>query len=354
MSKMKIPTVTKGWQGLLMVIGTSRFFLFADFMFLYEAMITPFFTAKKFPRPAPEFVGIAVILIVSSIISPHPIDGLQTAFRVVLLATVLPAYRYGFWYKKAAALGLMIIAILVVVQSGIFLDNRPDGIHFNAVSLAMSAFVFMPIFWYEIALAGAIILVVSLSRTPVVALMIFAVLSRRRYYIGVAAVTGAMFLVYGSVVTPGRITTAGIDAAIIDRIETVTGHPTEVLDARYKDKICGDVRPIQHLTYGYGFYGFCESTGQPRPHNIYVLSFYELGILFLPFWALVMYAARRLSYIQILPLLALGLVNDDLFGRPEGVYLIAAWLISTTLMRENHVTRPNPTHTASNPQEIEG
>lgn len=331
---MSKETFRKGWQAAVMVIGTTRFFLFADFVLLYEAMITPFFSGKKFPKPAPELVAVAGIIALASFNSPRPVDGFQTAFRIVLLATVLPAYVYGFHYKKMLGFVLLGLALLVVGQSAF--QSRPDGLHMNALLLAESAFVFMPIFWYEIGLAGALILVMSLSRTPVVAFVIFAVLSRKKYAIGLAAVTSAMFLVYASVATPERITFGGITESVIDRGETITGFDLEHLQTVYTDGKCGEIREIRHTTYGYGMYGFCASTGQPRPHNIYALSFYELGVLFLPFWAMIIYAARRLSYVQVLPLLALGMVSDNLFGRPEGVYLIAAWIISTKLMENKN------------------
>lgn len=343
--KVNYETFRKGWQAAVMVIGTSRFFLLADFILLYEAIIAPFWNGKKFSRPAPEIIAIALILAIASIYSPRPVDGFQTAFRVILLATVLPAYKYGFHYKKMAGVILFGLALLVTVQSTT--DLRPDGLHMNALLLAESALVFMPIFWYEIGLACALIIVMSLSRTPLVAFVIFAVLSRRRYAVALAAVTSAMFLVYASVSVPERVSVAGIEHAIFDRVETVTGFDREHLESVYTDGKCGEIRPVEYRQFGYGLYGYCASTGQPRPHNIYALSFYEFGVLFLPFWALIFYAARRLSYVQILPLLALGMVSDNLLGRPEGIYLIAAWLISTNLMF-NRTPNANPTQSARN------
>lgn len=328
---MNNETIRKGWHAAVMVIGTTKIFLFADFALLYEAIITPLFTGRKIPKPAPELIGIAGILAIASIYSPRPVDGLQTAFRIALLASILPTFTYGFHYKKMLGFVLLSLALLVAGQSA-FID-RPAGIHMNALLLAESAFVFMPVFWYEIGLAGALILVMSLSRTPLVAFVIFAVLSRRTYFIGLAAITSAMFLVYVSVSAPDKLTIGGLVESVATRGETITGLDDERLATQYNDGRCGEVRAIEHTTYGYGFYGFCASTGQPRPHNIYALSFYELGVLFLPFWALIIYAARRLNYVQVLPLLALGMVSDNLFGRPEGVYLVAAWIISTGLMK---------------------
>lgn len=335
---MKI--ITKGYAAALLVVGTSRFFLFADFMFFYDVLISPFFGGRKPAHPPKEIMAIVGILAVSSIVAPHPMDGLQTAFRIYILAMVLPIYKYGFYFKKMLGFTLGALALFAVAQSAFM--TRSIGIHMNASMLGQTALVFAPVYWLEVGLSVAVIMTVSIARSPMVAMVIFAVFNRRKYYVWLVAITAGMFLVYASISQPDRITLSGVIWAIEDRIETDIGHSNDQLETRYSTKICGEFRPIEYSNWGYGFGGFCESTGQPRPHNIYVLSFYELGALFLPFWFLVMYAARRLEWWRLVPLLALGLVTDELFGRPEGVYLIAAWIISTHLLQTRRTPHAEP------------
>ncbi len=340
-----IRTIARGYHATLMVVGTSRFFLFADFMFLYDYLISPFFNNKPRPKLRFELAVIAGILALSALVSPDPMDGLQTAFRVMLLGTMLPVYVYGFHYKKMLGFTLGLLAIFAIYQTTVM--TRSVGIHMNASMLGQTALVFMPIYWIEIGLAAAILLAVSVARSPLIVLLVFGVMIRQRYYMILIVFTVAMFIVFGSISTPERLGISGMFSSFEDRSETITGLSESDVTEKYSEnpKLCGEFREIEYKQFGYGFHGFCESTGQPRPHNIYVLSFYELGVLFLPFWAAIFYAARRLSLVQILPLLILGLVTDELFGRPEGVYLIASWVISIQLLR----TRKSPVETLAIP-----
>ncbi len=314
-------TISKGYQGLFLVVGTSRFFLLADFLFVYDLVIEPFFHKRnKIKRPPLALWFVVVPLAMSLIWSLNPNDGVQTVIRIVVLSLVIPTYKFRGEYNRIVFVSLVMLFGLVFFQS--LETARPNGIHMNASSLGQSGFAFMSSKFWPVALAGGMILSFSIARAPLLVFFVFAIFSRNRLIRSTAIITTIIFFSMAFLQTPERVIISGISDGIERRIETLK--PSKAVNNE-----CGLERALEYKLLGYGFQSFCMSTGNVRPHNIYILSVYELGVLAIPFWFGIFLLARKFPIKVVAPLFILGLLTEELFGRPEGVYLIAIWLLYT-------------------------
>ncbi len=319
----------ESYHAVYLLLGTSRVFLIADFGFMFDAIIDPIFSKRKLAKIPFYIWGVLFIVAITSIYSPEAFQGMTTALRILILALILPTYKYRYKFKQMTGTLLIILALIAIGQSAFML--RSNGIQSSSSMLGQVAFVYAPIFWVQISLAVVLILSLSIARSPLVALILFAVITRKQYFLALAGFAAVIFVIYAAISTPGRVTFSGIKFAVTERIETVTGFDDKALESRYADKICGEFREEKITMFGYGWNGYCKSTGQPRPHNIYALTIYELGIIAIPFWLFILYGAYKFGFWKLAPLFALGLVTEELLGRPEGIYLIAIWIISVQL-----------------------
>ena len=81
--------------------------------------------------------------------------------------------------------------------------------------------------------------------------------------------------------------------------------------------------------FGYGLGGYLKATGIQRPHNFYLLSYYELGIISIYLFVLLVYMfyKKKINRNIFMSLLLLGLFTEDLLIRPEIQYMTAALFI---------------------------
>ncbi len=312
--------------GIILALGTSRLCFRAD-VFLVLLILH---RGRAGFRTHWTVITLAGILGVTAIWSPDPLAAILVAWRIVALYSLVRSFQL----TRRAQYGIgAVLAVQILVTATQLDESRLFGVSFNASSFGQAGFVFMA--WPGLAPLAAVSLGLSTARAPAVALMIYVVLRRSRYVWAWSVVAAVIYVSLTLWQSPERITLAGAERAVEMRSNLGGGVPTsQNLDVELVEA-CGTPRPRSWLVLGYGYHGYCASTGLQRPHNFWILSFYDLGVLFFPFWAVLLIAAWRLKHPMIPALLALGLVTEELFARPEGVYLVAIAL--ATLKRPSVV-----------------
>lgn len=324
-------------NSLLLLIGTTRSYLFADFGLIYQLTVLRFFHPVALKHPNKWIIALCILLVFSSLFSMiTAYQSIQTVARILVLAYLLPTYVIRF--NKASKIFLVVIIAVACWQLFVELE-RATGYHNQAtvfgifgMSLVFSRFGIISAF-------GGVIVAASIARIPLAILWIYAILDRSKRSLIIVSVVTSLFLLFGLLITPDRFTTTGVADSVDRRIEAQTGFSQTTLDEIYNDNRCGDFRPITLKLFGYGFGGYCYATGQPTPHNVYKLSVYELGILAIPFWIIIIGLLRDVPYKIWLPLAVLAWFTDELFATPSGIYVIGLWLLSMKLFDETQTVR---------------
>jgi hypothetical protein len=135
----------------------------------------------------------------------------------------------------------------------------------------------------------------------------------RRVELVAFAIIGFAFLVLQSF---NRITPVGIETSFIDR---------NILDTP----------AVLWQWYGIGYGNYNQTFNLQAPHNIWILSWYDLGIFAVLFWTILGFAIWKFRVFHFLPLAFAGLTTPELFFDPEGIYAIALYHLS-------FLSLPNP------------
>lgn len=187
--------------------------------------------------------------------------------------------------------------------------------------------------WVLITLA-AFPAALAASRSPIGAMWLYSLAKRSNLVLYGATVTIVLFGLFGA----DRLSNIGQD--LHDRVETSAGDTGTAFIRAASPRNENEVfRGDRRLTwFGYGFGAYNVATGIQRPHSVYSLLAYELGILaLLPAGVLVFYLTRRaLSWPVVLSVLGLGLFSDDLVATPEGLFLLA---LTVAIARDRHAKR---------------
>lgn len=305
--------------GLVLAAGTTRLWFLAD---LFLILIVLWRGRREFHSHW-TVTSLAGIIGVTALWSPDPLAAILTAWRIIALYSLV----YSFRLTRQAKFGVGLVLVLQLAVTLTQLDqHRLFGLSFNASNMGQAGLVFMA--WPGIGPFAALTLGLSTARSAALALVIYTVLRRSRYVWTWAIVAALIFVGVTLWQSPERISPAGIEKAVSMRSDLDAGVPSLENITGEVELACGRPRPRSWQVLGYGYHGYCVSTGLQRPHNFWILSFYDLGVLFFPFWAVLFIAAWRLKHPMIPALLALGLITEELFARPEGVYLIAIALAS--------------------------
>ncbi len=355
----------------LLLLGTTRFYLFSDFVLIYDLTVGRFFNPKPLAHPNRWFIGMVVILAVSSMLSPVTLaQSWQTVLRLIMLAYLLINYHVRFGRMSKL---FLVVMLCVAVWQLMNVESRAHGHHMNQTVFGMFGMALVFYAGWPVALLGSGILATSIARIPLAMLWVYTIVDRRLKTVFIASFATGIFLVVGMEYTPDRLNVDGVINSIEGRfammlmpaisnneppmvisgvtssigsvidpvtewVEKVEVRSAVTLKTQYLDDRCGERRPVELKWYGYGFGGFCQNTGTPTPHNVYELSVYELGVLAVPFWFCVLMLVRLVAWRVWLPLAVLAFFTDDLFSIPEGIYISAIWLVTVGVFH----TAPTP------------
>lgn len=305
-------------NSLALILGTSRYFLLADFLFLWDITVGQMFRPVSLKLPSRWLLALIGLILLSSLWSPDIGTGINTGIRILLVALLLPTWKIDkqFHITVSVLLGLLLIVGVWQYYTGF----RPYGLHMNAAVFGWLGLAMMPV-----NPLGYLVILFSNAKLAAVGGILWFI-SVKYWQIAILFFVG--FLVYGFLLFPNRFTIDHLTSSVDRRIDIVNGLDDATLDKFYGDGRCGEQKYLEFKPFGYGFGGFCLSTGQPGPHNAFIMSAYELGILAVPFWIFIFMLAKKMPVRVWLPLILVCAFTDDFFSRPEGVYLIGIWLVT--------------------------
>lgn len=305
--------------GLVLAMGTTVAWIIADaWLAIYVVGAGP--KAFKTNRVV---LGIAAIIGITGFWSPDPSASALAAVRVVCLYSMARSVRSpSIWWGPIIILTLQLFAGFW--QLSVF--DRPHGASANASQLGQTGLAFM---YGPVAPVAALTLGISIARAPALGLFLLTLFRRTRYAWAMSALALAVFMSVTVWKAPERILPAGIATGFHQRQANSAGVPLddeEVVAQLLAD--CGPPRLREWRWHGYGYHGYCLSTGQQRPHNFFVLTWWDLGLFAVPFWGLVAYGGWKTRRPEWLALFAVAMITDEIYGRPEGAYMIAAmWML---------------------------
>jgi hypothetical protein len=221
-------------------------------------------------------------------------------------------------------------AIGVAVQSlGLLATitvHRPPGLSENASQVSSTGLVLWMVSplagagWFAVA-GAALHMGIGLGRTALLAAGIFTLFALSKYRI--AAFGAVLALAVLASVLQGDL------ARLIPGSDRMQGS-VEIREAQFTDHGAEYTRAT-----GMGWGSYLATTGEDRPHNVVLLAWYELGVLSLIPAGVLTWAVwrRRVPWMMLAPLVALGMLTEELTGRPEGAYMLAtvavAYLVSS-------------------------
>lgn len=326
--------------GLILAIGTTRLWFVADIGLILFVM----YRGRANFRWHPVVLGLSAIIGATAMWSPDPGSALMAAVRMNLLFSLVrdpeiffrfgiagePQRRVSRWFDTRrftrggvfAGAALVLVLQVVAALAQLPFEQRVHGISINASQLGQTGFVFMA--WPPLYPVAALTLGLSTARAAALGLIIFALFARTRRLFMWSGVAAAVFLTIIFWKTPDRIMPSGIITGLEWRGQIIEQGASEQDLTGELLAACGPVRERVWRWYGYGYHGYCLQTGLQRPHNILVLSWWDIGVFAVPFWLLAGYGAYRTRrYGMLAALVAVGMITEELFGRPEGFYMVA-------------------------------
>lgn len=276
--------------------------------------------------------SLAGIIGVTALWSPDPLSAVLAALRVIFLYSVARSLTVDrkFWSGAGAVLAVQLVIALVQLPT----EARVFGLSLNASQMGQTGFVFMAT---PLAPIAALTLGLSTARAAALGLIVLNISRRSRRLFAWSVLAAVIFMTVMLWKTPDRISPVGIVHSYTDRELLAEGTVSETsVSAQELRDACGEPRVRAWKVVGYGWHGYCASTGLQRPHNLWILSWWDLGVLAVPFWTLAAVGAwKSRQYGMIAALVAVGMITEELFARPEGFYMIAVAL--GALKRPGHV-----------------
>lgn len=222
---------------------------------------------------------------------------------LILLLGYLSKYqsasKFEFW---AGAFAVIVIQIVTVIFQRFLFAPIPHGIANSSsiLGLGSAALIVSPV--------GPLALVplsLSLSRTFVGVVLLSGVWFRSKPILLYGMIGLAMLLL----VSPDRISFEGVTNSLDDR--ALLNSP-----------------PVEWVWYGIGLSNYNQTFDLQAPHNIWILSWWELGVFSIPFWLLLAGLLVRFRLWHFIPIVASGLFTPELFFNVEGTYALALWQVS--------------------------
>lgn len=224
------------------------------------------------------------------------------------------------------------IALIASVQIGVVLWQymgtdaiRPEALSRNASVLGLAGMWGMP------GLLPAVMAGLSISRTALLGAGLFAITGKQ--YIIPAAILVIVSIGATLLTNPNRLSFENISDSWNIRTDALHGVTSEANPS--PDPVAP--AEVEWRWYGYGWGQYYLTTGQIQPHNIFVRTWYELGLFTIPAgYCLVMLWLSRTQaggrfrdhdWRLLLVACATGMLTDELLGSVEGVYMVLGYAI---------------------------
>lgn len=315
------------YTGLFLTLGTTAVWIVADAFLVYMWI-----------RRRPHITN-RVILWILLLLSPIFASMLFAAWldfplyasltlplrAFIIIATLSTLIRYkmhttmSFWIGAMLIIGLQ--ATITIAQfyiPGGWHSGIPEAlsIHSSALGLSAAAVILSPV-----GMLASIPLGFSLSRTFIAATFLIGLYFRRKDVLVIAAVAVVILFIYST----DRILPSGIENTLETRAEL--NHPNG----------------ITWYWHGAGYGNYNEVYKLEMPHNIWILSWYELGIFSIPFWTAVAFTIWHFRYFHLLPFALAGFFTPEFFSEAVGLYGLALYHISVRWhQRQKEVANAHP------------
>ena len=248
--------------------------------------------------------------------------------------------------NTAHFIALVLIIQTLIVPFELFHHPRAAGVSINAYMLGevgLALFMMIPrrggvLVW----VTSAVYLAGSLTRSTMGVAVVYSLLRRDRWLVigalGICLLF-AMVLVVKSHGGLSRLDPQAIRTAAEIRWALNTGEiqsRNTVIDAL--GPLAPEYSPAAITWMGYGLGGYVAATGLQRPHSLFVLLAYELGVFGLGVLSMIVYWVYKghmpLSFFITLGLL--GLFTEDLAIRPEIQYIFFAVAVVHLSYKHRH------------------
>jgi hypothetical protein len=169
---------------------------------------------------------------------------------------------------------------------------------------------------------GFVVVGLSLSRTALLASGIVAIASRNRFVWLAFLLAVTIQIPLGLLITPERYQISGIWQDVERRESLITGESTD--DDFSEITPVNPSEPRVWSVFGYGLGNYTLETGRGIPHNMFVLSFWELGIFSVVFWIGVgwLWWCYSRSLTLLVVFVTVGSLTPEFLSRIEGLFMI--------------------------------
>jgi len=314
--------------GLLTGIGFTKFWLLSDGLLAR--------TALPYRKPPISIWIISIVPLLTIFWSLDPLACVLWFWRVHVIYNSYSKVQD----RKSLIWGVGIVLIIQLFIAMLENDIRPRGLTDNPQRYAMISWAMIGTNPFLSVLGGANI-GISTARLALFSL-IGAAIWTRQHAIVFAAVLGITLFVFFTPDDRHNFTT--FNEATTTRIQLVTGQSNNInndvksdsqtaaivldrpdlIGKAKKDQEGNYIRPW--LWHGYGYGSFNDYTGLSKPHNSYLLIWYDLGIFSVVFLLAVFWFGLITIRKPFWLLFATGsymFFVDDFFGLPVGLYVIA-------------------------------
>lgn len=327
--------------GILFAFGTMRTVIIVDALSILACFAIVGYLApdwRKIRKLFPLWLLLLVSLGLISLIFTESIPRTFTFTLRILTIGMIGRFVYLYSFnRKAFILGFTLALIpqtlFIVFQS--FSIFRPAGFSVNSSQGGETGMVLFwagayPVAIFQIAASGA--------RQAIIGVWSWGILEAiRQRSLMLACMVLLTSVVFGLAGIPtGRNNYGDIGRHIASRAQILegTGIKLDKLPGSMNpnsipvvDKI-PEIKPELRL-FGYGLGAYIAATNGTRPHNIFVLALFELGILIIIPIILIVWIIRfhLISYIILFSLFIQFLGTEEWIGRPEGYYMFGIILL---------------------------
>ena len=316
---------------IFVAIGSvSTLWIISDLFFIIFGI---YLTYKGYRIPK-KVLLLILFLVTASFFSENPNLHLIITFRLLFLSIFV---NYAINNKNKKHIPVLICSVLLiqtlVIPFDLLTHERARGVMLNAYLLGEIGLLmfFMSNNKYS-RITSAIYLVGSLTRSTIFIALIYALISKnKKLFIETAVLFISMLVIITAKDSSFRFTPLGIKTSIEIRYSTLVadtknGTRDIVIDSFENPP---KYNKPEFNILGYGLGGYLQATGIQRPHNFYLLSYYELGIISIYLFGLLVYMfyKKKINRNIFISLLLLGLFTEDLLIRPEIQYMTTALFI---------------------------
>ncbi len=309
---------------------TSLYPIVATILVFWAAVIT--WRCKRTPPLLGLLLAVAIYL--TSLGSVEPLMPLALG-TIILAVIVVSDHVRREWDLQSFFIGLTAgVAPQVFAAFTTFGAARPGLMSLNASQVAQTGLVFWLVLPEMKAraqwlgwLPAAVQMAVSVSRVPLFVAVVYFALKPTKQRAVMLFLIIVLFIYAGyaqgqisRVLPPQLIKAAELRLGLISS-------PIESSQAAAGSISDSVVSPEFEIS-GFGFGNYINHTGLVRPHNVFILMFFEMGILALIPVLMLGWAVftRRLPMAVFIPLFILWQFTEEANGRVEGFFTTAAVL----------------------------